>query len=68
VHIILKGIKKFSNIRLDDNDMMSEQDFNDSRASRSSSIFNPEKEAYQVIRICRLNRIKIKNPQKWDKA
>lgn len=67
VHIILKGIKKFSNIRLDDLESDG-HDLEDSSASRTSSIFNAEKEAYQVIRICRLNRIKIKNPQRWDKA
>jgi hypothetical protein len=27
-----------------------------------------EKESYELMRICRLNRIKIKNPEKWDKA
>jgi hypothetical protein len=27
-----------------------------------------EKESYELMRICRLNRIKIKNPAKWDKA
>ena len=25
-------------------------------------------ESYDDIRICRLNRIKIKNPKKWDQA
>lgn len=46
VHIILKGIKKFSNIRLDDNEMSEGSNFNESRASSSSSVFNRETEAY----------------------
>lgn len=27
-----------------------------------------EKESFEIIRICRINRIKIKNPKKWDEA
>jgi len=27
-----------------------------------------EKESYELMRICRLNRIKIKNPEMWNKA
>jgi hypothetical protein len=27
-----------------------------------------ERESYELMRICRLNRIKIKDPEKWDKA
>ena len=27
-----------------------------------------EKESYELMRICRLNRIKIKNPEQWNTA
>ena len=27
-----------------------------------------DKESYELMRICRLNRIRIRNPEKWDKA
>lgn len=64
VHIILKGIKKFSNIRLQDDYDYEELDAAEAR----ELIERDEKESYQVTRICRLNRIKIKNPEKWDKA
>ena len=61
VHIILKGIKKFSNVRLEEDEEFDELETEDQNARR-------EREAYEMMRICRLNRIKIKNPQKWDKA
>ena len=64
VHIILKGIKKFSNIRLEDFD----EDDDDFSGSNIEANIKKERESYEVMRICRLNRIKIKNPQKWDKA
>ena len=53
LHIILKGIKKFSNIRIED---------------RSSQLDMKELNNLELMRICKLNRIKIKNPEKWDKA
>jgi len=65
VHIILKGIKKFSNIRMQDLEL--DDNFSneyDVQAYRELQ----EKESYELMRICRLNRIKIKNPEKWDKA
>ena len=65
VHIILKGIKKFSNIRMQDLEL--DENFSneyDAQAYRELQ----EKESYELMRICRLNRIKIKNPEKWDKA
>ena len=64
MHIILKGIKKFSNIRLEDFD----EDDDDISGSNIEANNKKERESYEVMRICRLNRIKIKNPQKWDKA
>ena len=44
----------------------------ESEESQSMNSFDgikqKEKEDYELMRICRLNRIKIKNPQKWDGA
>lgn len=64
VHIILKGIKKFSNIRMSDPEPIDIDESRDARQYREQQ----EKESYELMRICRLNRIKIKNPEKWDKA
>lgn len=70
VHIILKGIKKFSNVRIDESIRNSEtaaenqNNPNFVNTSRTSTM----NENYQLMRVCRLNRIKIKNPEKWDKA
>jgi hypothetical protein len=64
VHIILKGIKKFSNIRMSDPEPIDVEDSNDAQEYYEQQ----EKESYELMRICRLNRIKIKNPEKWDKA
>jgi hypothetical protein len=48
VHIILKGIKKFSDIQMTQK--------------------QGDEDSYELMRICRLKRIKIKDPSKWDKA
>jgi hypothetical protein len=53
VHIILKGIKKFTNIPID---------------NINTSFSDKEDDSFEVMRICRLNRIKIKDPKKWDTA
>lgn len=53
VHIILKGIKKFTSSPIN---------------YIETSICDQEEESYETMRICRLNRIKIKNPKKWDTA
>lgn len=66
VHIILKGIKKFSNIRMHDLEPSESSDGND--LGSQEYLARQEKESYELMRICRLNRIKIKNPEKWDKA
>lgn len=65
MHIILKGIKKFSNVRIEDS--IHESD-NGNELDVSVRSENNGKNNYELMRICRLNRIKIKNPEKWDKA
>lgn len=65
VHIILKGIKKFSNIKIETQEL-NEAGVSEEEANRVKEQQN--KENYELMRICRLNRIKIKNPEKWDKA
>ena len=65
VHIILKGIKKFSNIRMRDPEP---SDYDGSSLNSQEQMQRQDRDAYDLMRICRLNRIKIKNPEKWDKA
>lgn len=65
VHIILKGIKKFQNVRLQE---LEPSESDGSHLGSQEYLARQEKESYELMRICRLNRIKIKNPEKWDKA
>lgn len=43
-------------------------DYEGSSLNSEQYLARQEKESYELMRICRLNRIKIKNPEKWDKA
>ena len=65
MHVILKGIKKFSNIKMEYPGEL-DMDLNDEE--RDELHEQLEKESYELMRICRLNRIKIKNPEKWNSA
>ena len=65
VHVILKGIKKFSNIKMQQPQIA---DLDITQEEAEDFLEQQEKQSYELMRICRLNRIKIKNPEKWDKA
>jgi hypothetical protein len=65
VHVILKGIKKFSNIKMEHPEEMDLDLNEDEREEINEQL---EKESYELMRICRINRIKIKDPAKWNSA
>lgn len=65
VHIILKGVKKLNQLEIEEA-LPTEED----RASmnRQQLEAKVDKENCDMMRVIRLNRIKIKDPEKWDQA